>query len=382
MKLKVKGLSGRPRVVLLHNYVTPYRLPIFRELSRRVEVVTLFCGSRSKDRRWPISDDHDGTVLASVRIGGVLINPAIFMYLWKSDADVFLLIESFDTIMSTCAAALFASLRRKPWIIWTEHTELSPLAKSGLREQIGGFRYFCTQWAYRRVRRHLYRRASAILSMSGSYSDEELRALDVGSVQIVSSGQVMPSFDTAYDQNRRTAGVVLILFLGYFRPEKRADRLVEAFVGADRCGQSARLLLIGSGPEEQRLRAMCTGRDDITFLGYLEGREKMEWLCSADVLVVPSDHEPWGLVVNEALLAGTPVVVSDRVAASQLVDGTVGAVFPADDSAALRKLLSTIICDQRTREGWKEGARLVDRKRLGDPSYMVSAIERAIRAVL
>jgi glycosyltransferase involved in cell wall biosynthesis len=60
----------------------------------------------------------------------------------------------------------------------------------------------------------------------------------------------------------------------------------------------------------------------LIYLGRLEGERLLAAYCSADALVLPSRVEPWGLVVNEGMAAGLPIIVSNRVGcASDLVDG-------------------------------------------------------------
>jgi glycosyltransferase involved in cell wall biosynthesis len=64
--------------------------------------------------------------------------------------------------------------------------------------------------------------------------------------------------------------------------------------------------------------------------------------------VLPSDYEPWGLVVNEAMASGTPVLASDRVgSARDLIEpGQNGWIFPAGDVAALAATLQAALADR------------------------------------
>jgi glycosyltransferase involved in cell wall biosynthesis len=77
--------------------------------------------------------------------------------------------------------------------------------------------------------------------------------------------------------------------------------------------------------------------------------------------VLPSEHEPWGLVVNEAMNAGKPVIVSDRVGAGPnlVEDGVNGFVYPTRDGAALADRLRLLIDSPEHRATM--GARAVDK---------------------
>jgi glycosyltransferase involved in cell wall biosynthesis len=72
-----------------------------------------------------------------------------------------------------------------------------------------------------------------------------------------------------------------------------------------------------------------------------------EVYAASTVLVVPSDHEPWGLTVNEAMLSGTPVIASDRVGARlDLIEGgRTGYVYPSGDLGALASVLRRLLAE-------------------------------------
>ncbi len=128
-----------------------------------------------------------------------------------------------------------------------------------------------------------------------------------------------------------------ILYAGQLIPRKRDDLLLQAFSRLDE--PSARLRLIGQGPEEAALRALAqrlgiAGRVD--FSPSLPNAETVAAMAEADVLVLPSRFDGWGAVVNEALLVGTPVICSDRCGASDVIEnGRNGYVFEAGSAPAL-----------------------------------------------
>ena len=123
-----------------------------------------------------------------------------------------------------------------------------------------------------------------------------------------------------------------------------AGRLVEAkgvpdlLAARERLGAAALPLVVaGTGPLEPLLR----DRTGVHALGFRNRDELVELYALADRTVVPSRDEPWGVVVNEALACGSPVVVSDAVgAARDLVrDGVDGRIVPAGDVGALAAAL-------------------------------------------
>src|SRR5207237_1208405 len=124
-----------------------------------------------------------------------------------------------------------------------------------------------------------------------------------------------------------------------------------------RCTQDHRLLLVGKGSLERELRRLAGPR--VRFAGYVDQDELPAVLQASDVLVLPSVTtprflEPWGLVLNEAMAAGTAVVATTAVGAAAgglVVDGQTGIVVPERNSTALTGALDKLLADDMFR-GW------------------------------
>jgi glycosyltransferase involved in cell wall biosynthesis len=109
------------------------------------------------------------------------------------------------------------------------------------------------------------------------------------------------------------------------------------------------LVIVGDGEERATLeaRARALGLEDVRFAGFRNQTELPAFFALADLFVLPSRHEPWGLIVNEAMAAGCPVIVSSEVgaAADLVTDGVEGFVFPAGDVTALADVLTRSLAD-------------------------------------
>ncbi|HSY79940.1 MAG TPA: glycosyltransferase family 4 protein [Verrucomicrobiae bacterium] len=142
----------------------------------------------------------------------------------------------------------------------------------------------------------------------------------------------------------------VILFASKMQPHKRAADLLQAYVrlSSDGVAEPAPYLVFaGDGEERASLerRARELKWDSIRFIGFRNQSELPSLYDLCDVFVLPSEHEPWGLVVNEAMNAGKPVVVSDRVGAGpDLIENSVnGLVYPVRDVASLADCLRRLI---------------------------------------
>jgi glycosyltransferase involved in cell wall biosynthesis len=135
----------------------------------------------------------------------------------------------------------------------------------------------------------------------------------------------------------------VVLFAGKLEQKKRPWEVIEA---ADKIDRPPVVLIAGSGEAERRCRAAAAAcKADVRFLGFQNQREIARLYGIVDALVLPSDSgETWGMVVNEALAAGVPCIVSERVGCGpdMIEDGKTGFVIPFKDTGAQAKALRDI----------------------------------------
>jgi glycosyltransferase involved in cell wall biosynthesis len=148
----------------------------------------------------------------------------------------------------------------------------------------------------------------------------------------------------------------VVLFASKLQPRKRCGDLLRAYE-AIREDTPAQIVVVGDGTERGALMEYVREKrlEDVRFVGFKNQSELPAYYDLCDIFVLPSDTEPWGLIVNEVMNAGKPVVVSDAVGAARdlVPDGRSGCVFPVGDVAALAARLRTLISqpDLRRRMG-------------------------------
>lgn len=154
---------------------------------------------------------------------------------------------------------------------------------------------------------------------------------------------------------------VVILYASKLTGRKRAADVVHAMGKLEARGIRATLLVVGSGDQRTPLEHLATrlGIGRVVFTGFVNQAALPGVLRSADVFVLPSESEPWGLIVNEAMCAGLPVIVTDQVgAADDLVcEGTNGFVVPVGDIDALTDALGKLVSDAGLRRAMGEASR-------------------------
>ena len=169
------------------------------------------------------------------------------------------------------------------------------------------------------------------------------------------------------------------LFCAKLQPWKAPTDLLEAFALANVAGSF--LIFAGDGPlrsalDRRAVELKLEGR--VRFLGFVNQSQLPGVYRAADLLVLPSHYEPFGLVVNEAMLCGCPVAVSDRVGAKfDLVKpGENGYVFPAGDVERLAAVLREALPDAE--QTARLGAAARQRMETWSPREYVDALVRAV----
>jgi len=156
----------------------------------------------------------------------------------------------------------------------------------------------------------------------------------------------------------------LVVFLGRITPKKGLDILLSAFatVAADH----PRAMLVIAGPDDEghgdKVRALVRHlrlEDRVHMPGMLLGREKLELLAAAQVWVLPSHSENFGVAVVEAMACGLPVVISDRIAIhDQVTNAGAGLVVGVDSGEVARAIASLLDNPAMRRRLGKAAARL------------------------
>jgi glycosyltransferase involved in cell wall biosynthesis len=226
------------------------------------------------------------------------------------------------------------------------------------------FVLWATIWSHPRTLAHalsylptleLYRRADAVVTYGRHVSEYVRGHRRSGNVfEAPQAVEVERFARTVTDEERAAAraraGVEgdgpLVLFVGRLEHEKGVDVLLDAWERAG-LGADAVLALAGVGPLDTLVTSRGSG---VRWLGYVPRLELPPLYAAADLLVLPSVRtktfaEPWGLVLNEAMLQRTPVIASDAVGAvagGLVRDGENGLVAPAGDPDALAARLRTL----------------------------------------
>jgi glycosyltransferase involved in cell wall biosynthesis len=271
-------------------------------------------------------------------------------------------------------AARWAARKQVPYIL----RPLGTLNRWGMQHR----RPFLKSLSFRFIESRIIRKADAIHYTS---AQERIEAARLG---ITSRGEVIPNaiefhplpayrgeFRGHYPELRDRQ---IVLFLSRFDAKKGLDLLLLAFSAIRAQQPGVALVLAGSGDSqfvEQTRREVARLRlgSDVFWVGFLQGSQKQAALYDADVFVLPSYSENFGIAVVDALHAGLPVVISDQVAIHrEVADANAGLVIPCDASALAENVLALLRDPAKRSEIGRNGRTLVKR------CYSLEAVTRQL----
>lgn len=365
-------MKRKYRLAVLQSHPIQYFAPLFRRLSAEddIDLKVLYCSRQGVNEyaddgfgqkvKWdvPLLEGYDHTFLPNLRredrVGDFfsLCNVAVVkdLLLGRYDA-LWVHGHNYGTHM---LAILTARLLRIPVMMRCEsHLKLqrSPLKRALRRPLMTIF----------------YRQLCAACLPIGTLNREFYRFHRVGSHRLF---LVPYTVDNAFfkeataryrgleDDVRKEAGLPqdkpLILFASKFIARKRPMDLLQAYHKLRHEGADAALVLVGSGEGEQALREYVQSHNvpDVYFLGFRNQTELPKFYAVADVFVLPSEDEPWGLIINEVMCAGVPIVATSEIGAVQdlVKHGDNGFVYKATDIDSLASHLKVLVDDAELRK--------------------------------
>ena len=210
----------------------------------------------------------------------------------------------------------------------------------------------------------LYRSFDGVLAI-GTRNREFYRALGVKEQRIFSMPYTVDNkrfgaksglTDRERYEVRRGLGVrdekPIVLYAAKFQTRKRPGDLLLAAAQLKKNGHAHHIAMVGSGALEGELRAAARQLElDITFVGFVNQSRMPALYHASDVFVLPSEDEPWGLAINEAMCAGLPIVASESVGCvPDLVQpGRNGFTFKSGDIEGLVGALRPLLADKELR---------------------------------
>lgn len=314
---------SRQKVALVLNMPTPYRNPVFVELSRNniYEFRVFFACHKEGDRDWILSDfsGYDAIFLKEnsikYRNRYIHFNFDIWAALKVFGPDV-VITGGFNPVH--LVAFTFCLMNKVPHISMTDGTLQSEKTLS---------------LVHKIVRQVVYKHSKSFIGPSeGAFKLFE--SYGINREKIFKSHLCA---DNKYFENFKGAKKIYdVMFIGRFVEIKNPLFVLDVANKLSlKIGRKVKLLFLGAG--EQRIEIekkanRLSDRIEINMPGFIQSCDLPKWYHSSRVMLFPSIFEPWGVVANEAFAAGVPVIASPNVGCVNdlIVDGKNGCVLPLD----------------------------------------------------
>jgi glycosyltransferase involved in cell wall biosynthesis len=374
------------RVVVLTEIMAPYRIPVLNALAQDTDVdpyVIFLSETDPSLRKWKIYKDEirfDHAVLPSWRrrVGryNVLLNRGLRAVLDRVRPDA--IVCGGYNYFAAWNASVWARSTRVPLLLWSESTICDQRKRRGIVEFL---------------KREFVRRCDAFV-VPGKSAREYLLTLGAGEEDIITAPNAV---DNQFFSDRAQAGPSqsdpqrgfelperYFLYVGRLVTEKGIFELFDAYERLSSAIKSrVGLVFVGDGGQRQelmrRIRQMPSGR--VQCVGFLQRDGLASVYSKAEALILPTHSDTWGLVVNEAMACGVPVITTTVAGcAADLVDDSVnGFLVRPGDVAGLSSAMSSLVCDPYGRQKMASCAR--ERIQAYSPEACAVGIAQAVKSL-
>lgn len=352
------------KIAVITNSSAPYRDRLYECVASHLHQdgggMDLLEGSQPKAHQW--NDERKSAAgINFVRLDGARLPAWLARLLRLSSAQSGEINISFYRTFNILRCS-------NPEIVWIH--ELSPMCLVGavyatlyrkklvLSSELGRSNYR----SFRKLTQLLQKVVGTILDGVIANSPAAKEPISPRPIPVVDAPHAVDFEEYRREIEKPNCGTPKLIFVGNLIYRKGIDVLVEALGSlTERDPDLQFLLQLVGGSETEWIKETSAYQrieSKIEFTGFKQGKDLIEVYQKADIFVLPSRYDTYGVVGHEAACAGLPLVISSGagVSKSLVVDGQSGFVFENENSEQLSEILERMICDPRLREKCSEGA--------------------------
>ncbi len=376
-----------PKLVIVTEIIAPYRIPVFNALAERKEIdlhVMFLSENDASLRQWRVYKDeikfsHEVLPSWRQRLGGynLLLNRGVFSALNRIAPDA-VLCGGYNYLASW-ESACWTRIQRVPLLLWSESTALDKRRGHRVVEFMKRrFLSLCKAFVVPG------RSALQYLQELGIPDERIFTAPNAVDMQLFAA--LAEEADRAKLQVRSRLALPLryFLYVGRLVRAKGVFDLLQAYSRLnDEIRAEVGLVFVGDGADRAELieRAVRITPGKIQFPGFVQREGLSEFYALADALIFPTHSDTWGLVVNEAMSCGLPVIATNVAGcvADLVQDGGNGFVVPPRDPSQLAASMARLAVDSRRRI--EMGSRSRERVQAYSPAAWAEGLVRMMESV-
>ncbi len=341
----------KPKVFFVKNRLVDYTIPWFKEINKSVDLTLIY----TQDKK---NQDIEGLKIIYLSHFKLFRKYSISFSLIKK-----LLSEEYDIVVSsdphtfeTIIAFIISKIKRKKYLLWNETFEWPRSFKSKFINPFVNY---------------IIRNADATMAV-GTKSEEYLAKRKAKKIFITPYTSLTFSVKNNFNFFSIPKNKQVILYFGRLVRYKGLDYLINAFAELER-NRNDVFLLIGSngGPFKQEIQNLISKLEikNYKLVDPKTDEEKSFMYNSADIFVLPStfrdyDADCWGLVLNEAMALGKPVISTDATGSAHdlIKNGINGYMVQQKNSEELYRALNKILSDKKLKEKMgKESQKIIEK---------------------
>jgi glycosyltransferase involved in cell wall biosynthesis len=328
------------KIIVIQNIISPYRVPMYNEAYSHFGENILFLFSKETDhyRKWDVHKDMKPKFKYEIINSSVikLTNWAIhipinlFTLLRKYNPEVIVVAGySFQTIFTL----LYAFFYRKNIILWTAETKETSKYYGFLR---------------RLLRNIIHKRANSFL-VAGKTSHNYVRSFDPIKPIFSLNYSIDPALIHLEKHSEAKKKVISgktirLLSVGYLEERKGLQYIIPIIHKLQNNGIHVSLDIVGTGSYEKELKTLALKKDHIIFWGHVPYDQLHTHYSQADIFILPTKKDVWGLVVNEAMMFGLPIITTTSAGCHlDLVNKNNGLVYELGEELKVELFIKKII---------------------------------------
>ncbi|MBB6128183.1 glycosyltransferase family 4 protein [Mucilaginibacter lappiensis] len=344
-------MASKPSLSFYTNIPTPYQLSFFNELSKLFDLTVIYYSKTENNREWKfdLNVEYRTVVLSNNFIAKIIQKKVIdfhfswqiFKLAWNDKSDYFIIGGSY-WIPNAAIALTFNKIKRKKIAYFSE-----PLFE--VRNKVK----YAIKWLLLRI---LQFNCNAIFCVSKQ-----------AAVSFENFGVKLPKFIIPYNidsklflqlnsikleefkSKYKSANEKIILSSGSLIERKGMDVLINAVKEID--DPDLRLIIIGGGPDEQKLKDLCADDHRIIFAGFQSPDHIPYFFGIADIFAFASRYDGWAVVINEAIAANVPIISSNAVGAAKelITHPDLGLLCKSGDVQEFKNAMVSLLSNENKR---------------------------------
>tara|TARA_R110000751_G_scaffold301598_1_gene414292 strand:+ start:4636 stop:5778 length:1143 start_codon:yes stop_codon:yes gene_type:complete len=316
----------KENIIIYHNIPAPYRIPIFNGLKNIYNVTLVYYEKEDKTRKWIenlSTSNHEYHFCNNIRLKilrkTIVISVPPLKILLRKNISSIIILENPSNIITSTILTMYYKIKNKKIISWTGNFptyngNIPNKRMTAVLSKLQGI---------------VYKNSDKIL-VYGKHTENFLNSkFNVPLEKCILGTQGYPEVllptnieELIHDRNiniKKIHEKNRLCFIGYLRshPNKGLDRLIN-FLKKNNI-KNVYIDVIGDGPQRNYLEKISCGLN-FKFHGHLEGDRKYSILSQSKALILPSETDSWGWVVNESSALNVPVLCSEKVMAKEIIE--------------------------------------------------------------